>query len=233
MPSRRTVLAIALALLVAAALLTAPLKSSLLTHVLLQFPALIAAGVLLGVSIVPRAKAPDASAAEGVTALVLAGFGLAFWMLPRWLDAAVLDLRIDALKIASLVLLAGVPLGWGWRRVGPLARTFVWANTASMLGVLGTLYATFPERLCNNYLVNEQVTLGWVMLTAAFILVVVGAAQALTGGRLASTVMYLMTFEGVALRHDTPDSTIDAGGHSASESSRRRQHTGRSTGAAG
>lgn len=181
MPSRKTTVVAALILLVPAALLTNILKGAMLTHVLVQFPALVAAGALLGSSIGCRTKAPLAPTINGVTAVILAGFSLSFWMLPRWLDAAALSLRIDALKIASLVLLVGVPLGWGWCRITFLARAFIWANVATMLGVLGTLYVTFPGRLCNTYLVDEQVALGWIMLAAALSLTVAGALRALVG----------------------------------------------------
>ncbi len=184
---RKTAQVAALALLIPAALLTIPLKATLVTHVLLQFPMLIVGGVLLGISIGRRPRAPRETAMQGIAALLLAGFCLAFWMLPRWLDAAVLDLRVDALKIASLVLLVGMPLGWGWRRVGALARAFTWANAVSMLAVLGVFYVSFQERLCNNYLVNEQAILGSTMLAAALVLFGLGALRALAGKPIPSS----------------------------------------------
>ncbi|MCC7281765.1 MAG: hypothetical protein IT556_05235 [Acetobacteraceae bacterium] len=184
-------LGIALALLLPAVLLGGLLKGSLIAHLLVQFPALVIAGVLLGASTArreARAGAPTTASAattEGVAAILLAGFCLAFWMLPRWVDAAVLDPWADGAKIASLVLLAGVPLGWGWRRVGPLARAVVWANATSMLLVMGMLYVTFPQRLCNTYLVDQQVALGWAVLTLALALAASGAIRALAGEAIA------------------------------------------------
>jgi len=157
-------------------------ESSLLRHMLGQIPVLILSGVLLGSLSAQRSPSklrPKQS--EAVAAVIMAVFCLMFWMLPRWLDAAVTDPRVDAVKIGSLVLLAGFPLGWGWRRLGPLARSFIWINAISMLVALGILYLTFPSRLCNSYLIDEQPALGRTILGVAALLGLIGGAHALFG----------------------------------------------------
>lgn len=161
-------------------------EASLVRHMLMQIPMLILAGIMLG-SLRRPDPARDAAAtargrqADGIAAVLLGAFTVAFWMLPRWLDAAAGDARVDAVKIVTLVLLAGLPLGWGWPRLGGIARAFFWAQAISMAAVLGVLYLTFPERLCNSYLVSEQPVLGAVMLAVAGILALCGAARALFG----------------------------------------------------
>src|SRR5690606_13444330 len=107
-----------------------------------------------------------------------------FWMLPRWLDAAVVSWRIDAAKMVTLVLFGGLPLGWGWARLGELARASVWANLISMLAAVAVLYMSFPDRLCNTYIYGEQLALGWSMLVVAIVLGLIGAARALFGATL-------------------------------------------------
>ncbi|MCC6314721.1 MAG: DUF1404 family protein [Thermomicrobiales bacterium] len=157
-------------------------EASLVRHMLLQIPLLILAGVLLGAFVAPR-PVPGAQSkqTEAAAAVLLAAFCMTFWMLPRWLDAAVGDHGVDAVKIVSLVLLAGVPLGWGWVRLGPVARGFVWFQAISMALVLGWLYAAYPDRLCNSYLVSEQPVLGMAMFGVAAFLGVVGVAIVMIG----------------------------------------------------
>lgn len=144
-------------------------------HMLGQIPLLVVAGVLLApqwAGLMTRiqgwrggpATAPPLS---GAALLLVTSFCLAFWMLPRWLDAAVSGAGVDAAKVLTLVLLAGVPLGLGWPRLGVVGRAFVWNQLISMLLIVGLLYIGFPQRLCNNYLVSEQLLLGWLMLALA------------------------------------------------------------------
>lgn len=156
---------IAACLLLAAAMPPAAAwwEASLPRHVLGQIPLLIAAGAL-AVPLTTRVVSPELKG-EAAGAVLLAAFCLSFWMLPRWLDAAVDDVIIDLVKIVSLVVLAGLPLGWGWSRLGLVARGFVWLQAVGMLAILGFVYLTFPERLCNNYLVSEQAVLGALMLS--------------------------------------------------------------------
>lgn len=176
-------LAIAAGLLVVAAAPPAAAwwEASMPRHMLGQFPLLVAAGAL--VASMPTQAVPPGRHAEAVAAVLLAAFCLAFWMLPRWLDAAVSDGIVDLVKMATLVLLAGLPLGWGWRRLGSVARGFVGLQAVGMLAVLGFLYLTFPDRLCNNYLVSEQAILGALMLSLSGSLGLAIILRALVGYR--------------------------------------------------
>ncbi len=174
--------AVGLLLIAAAPSLARWWEAALLRHMLMQVPMLTLSGVLLGSLITRRSSSKMASEQlEGVAAVLLAAFCLTFWMLPRWLDAAVTNPSVDAAKVGSLVLLAGLPLGWGWPRLGPLARAFIWVHVISMLVALGILYLTFPDRLCNSYLISEQPALGRTMLGLAAILGLAGGARALFG----------------------------------------------------
>lgn len=152
-------------------------EASMVRHMLVQVPMLVAAGVLSA----PAPGGARHSPVEGAAAVMVATFALMFWMMPRWLDAAVDSRAVDLAKFATLVLLAGVPLGWGWRRLGPVGRAFVWAQAVSMAGALGILYATFPVRLCTSYLVSEQEALGRLILAAAAALALAGGLRAMTG----------------------------------------------------
>lgn len=155
-------------------------------HMLGQIPLLVAAGVLLAPLLARLAERLNgrrpATPLSGAALLLVASFCLGFWMLPRWLDAAVNEVGADAAKMLSLVLLAGVPLGLGWPRLGAVGRAFLWNQLVSMLLILGVLYIGFPQRLCNNYLVDEQLLLGWLMLALAAAIGLWAGARVLFAG---------------------------------------------------
>lgn len=180
----RLLLAALLLLLLAVPPLAAWWKAALVRHMLVQIPLLVVAGLLVGPLLWPARRAgPGWGQAEAVAAVLAGLFCLAFWMLPRWLDAAVSDPAVDGVKIASLFLLGGVPLGWGWVRLRPVARGFVWAHAVTMLAVVGLLYRVYPDRLCNSYLLGEQAQLGTGTLLLAGVLGLVAVAPSLFGRR--------------------------------------------------
>lgn len=137
------------------------LASTMVGHVLVQIPLLAAAGFVLGRSIEPKIEVTLRTwNAGGIPGILLASFALAFWMIPRWLDSAVTSTVVDMAKYGSVVLLAGVPLGWSWDRLHPIARGVVKIEFLAMLFRLGWLYLISPDRFCNNYLLTDQVWLG-------------------------------------------------------------------------
>lgn len=163
--SRRV--AVAAGLLFAALLLRRPLEADPVLHVLVQMPALAAAGALL---VPPPQTAGSDWNQGGIPCLLVAMSGIAFWMLPRNIDAVLLDPLWEAGKFLSLPLAVGLPLRFGWRRAHPLLRGFLAAQAISMLGVLAFLYTHTPVRLCNAYLAEDQYRLGIGFLLLAVLL---------------------------------------------------------------
>lgn len=141
-----------------------PLESDPVTHVLVQLPLLAVAGWLL---IQNTALGAGAWNRGGVATLLTALFTIAYWMLPRSIDAALQTPAIETAKFISVPLLIGVPLALGWPRAHPLLRGFLKAEAISMLGVLAFLYTHAPFRICNAYLENDQERLGYGFLFAA------------------------------------------------------------------
>ncbi|MEP3246418.1 MAG: hypothetical protein ABJN40_18890 [Sneathiella sp.] len=123
-------------------------------HVLVQFPLLAAAGYFL------VAGKGHRTIWTGPL-LVLAITSILFWMLPRTLDAILAEWSMFIAKFTLLPLTVGVPLALCWRHLSPLIRGFIKAETISMLGVLGFLYTHAPVRICNSYLLDDQVRLGY------------------------------------------------------------------------
>lgn len=145
------------------------LEADMARHMLLQFPALLLAGVALA-GILPaavRARIADCNA-HGVAGLLLCLLVLSFWMIPRALDEA---LRAEpvALAKASSLIVAGTALRLSWRPAGPVVQLFFLGNWAWMGATVGLLYRQWPSRLCNAYLVDDQATagMGLVVLAAA------------------------------------------------------------------
>lgn len=147
------------------------LEASMSTHMLLQIPLLAAAGVLIARLLSARRQDALLAVCGGaVPCVVLALFASSYWMLPRALDAALGDPLTEAAKFISLPLLVGLPLALAWGQLTAIGRGFVWTNFISMLAVLGWLYIAAPVRVCNNYLVDEQGSTGWLMVKLAMLL---------------------------------------------------------------
>ena len=137
------------------------LESSLAGHVLVEIPLLVAIGFVLGQAFEPACRRLlELLNGGGIPGILLVTFVLAFWMIPRWLDASLQMPEAAASKYISLVVLAGAPLAWSWRRMHPIARGLVKIEFLAMCFRLGWLYLISPDRLCNSYLVDDQILLG-------------------------------------------------------------------------
>lgn len=158
------------------------LEQGMATHMLVQIPLLTVAGALLATG----APAPWRAAWHrldplGLAGLLIAGFTLAFWLLPRNLDLALLSAGAGWAKLMTLPLLAGAPLGLAWGRLPGPVRGLVWANATAMLFVMGWLYLEAPDRLCNSYLLGDQQLTGRGLLGAGILSLAAAAALAMTG----------------------------------------------------
>jgi len=167
------------------------LEAAMVTHMLVQIPLLAAAGALLALYFGPRVRRRlEAIGADGWPGMLVVWFASSYWMLPRALDAALTSPAVELAKFCSLPLLVGLPLALSWPRLGAVGRGFVLANAISMLGVIGWLYREAPVRLCNYYLIDQQVLLGNALLTLALLLGLACAVRAFTGPLRASASMH-------------------------------------------
>ena len=104
-----------LAVAALAAIVATPLgewmTSTMLGHVLVQIPIVVAAGFFLGLIVEPRIRSALRTVnAGGIPGILLVSFTIAFWMVPRWLDGSLTSDTIAVAKYLSLALLAGMPL---------------------------------------------------------------------------------------------------------------------------
>ncbi len=168
------------AVLAAAALLpplAGLLEGQLVTHLLCQYPLLVGGGAMIGATLALTRLANWTAP----SALLAGTLACVFWLVPRWIDAALADQAVNAAKAVCLVILAGLPLGWGWAQAGPVLRGFVWANATAMLAVMGWLQLATRIRLCNSYLLSEQRDLGLALLTLAILALIAGMSRAMLG----------------------------------------------------
>ena len=140
------------------------------THVLLQLPLLALAGALIAKTLLEDKDWLQSPWLKGGLAPVLiAIFAIAFWMLPRSIDGALVNPSMEIAKFITVPLLIGAPLAIGWPRAHPLLRGFLKAEAVSMLAVMAFLYTHAPIRICNAYLVSDQERLGHGFLLAAIL----------------------------------------------------------------
>lgn len=158
------------------------LEATLTGHMVVQLPLLVIVGWWLGTAMGPLSQQGlNSLNRHGVTGLLLAAFTLAFWLLPRSLDAALQEPAWETAKFLSLPLLAGAPLSRSWPRLPVVARAAIQANLIPMLWVMGWLYIESPVRLCNNYLLDQQLILGRTLWILAAMIGVYWAVRAFTG----------------------------------------------------
>ncbi|MDP3761805.1 MAG: hypothetical protein Q8R01_14950 [Ramlibacter sp.] len=161
------------------------LESAMLSHMLVQIPVLVTAGFLVGTH---WRRASNRVRALGRAfrwpLVATAGGTLMLWMIPRLLDEAVASPVVDAVKLASLFAAAGVPLGLGWPELGPVARGVIHVEALSTCWRLGWLYLDTPQRLCSQYLLDDQYRVGTALLLLGVPYAANLAALALFGPRL-------------------------------------------------
>ncbi len=163
------------------------LEAHMVAHMLVQIPLLALTGALFASAVGVRTRRTLEPYNEyGLPGMLMVLIASSYWMLPRALDAALDSPTTELVKFVSLPLLVGLPLALSWGRVGPVGRGFVLANAISMIGVVGWLYRQSPVRLCNYYLIDQQVLLGDCLLWLALLTAVACTARAFVGSLPAS-----------------------------------------------
>ncbi|HYG85599.1 MAG TPA: hypothetical protein VD978_05005 [Azospirillum sp.] len=185
---------IALWLMLAAPPVRTAAEADMSLHMLVQIPLLMVAGWLLAGALRPPAwfRLADEGGWAGTLVAVLAA---SYWMVPRVLDAALVDLRFEFLKFVGLPLLVGAPLRWSWPRLSALGRGFVITNMLSMTAFVGWLYVAAPVRVCVYYMAEQQVMAGKLLLAATaaagllfFLRCLVGPAERISATRVSTNL---------------------------------------------
>lgn len=160
------------------------LEADMARHMLLQFPLLLLAGTQLGLALPAGARRRMLRwNAHGLSGLALFVVVTGVWMIPRALDMVLLSTAMEAAKFVSL-LAAGAALSISWRAATPVVQAFFLGNWAWMSAFVGLLYQDNPARLCNFYLVDQQVFAGRGLVALAVALPLVWLVQLVKSGYL-------------------------------------------------
>ena len=149
------------------------LEASMTRHMLVQFPLLALCGFLLTDKLPGQWRNRlNRWNGHGITGLFATALVLALLMIPRLLDLALVDGRIELAKWLALIV-CGAALRLSWQPAGLLVQGFFLGNVLPMTVVVGYLFETSPVRVCNAYLLDDQARLGerLVWLSAATALV--------------------------------------------------------------
>lgn len=144
------------------------LESIMIIHMHMQMPLLVIAGFLMARLFQTRFPYVfNKWNSNGVPGILLFVIISVYWMLPRTMDEALTIQSVEAFKFFSLPFLAGIPLRDSWKRLQPIGKNIILFGYTMMFIGLGWLYIFSPIQLCNNYLLIEQITLGWGFMTMA------------------------------------------------------------------
>lgn len=158
------------------------LESTMTSQMLVQIPLLALAGAWLEKGLPPSVERHLAGwNRQGISGLLLASITAMVWMLPLMLDAALTDPRVAIAKFLSVPLLIGAPVALSWPRAGFVVRGVVLLEVTATAFRLGWLTLISPERLCANYLLDDQMRLGRLLVAIGVSIVVVLAFKLMWG----------------------------------------------------
>lgn len=149
------------------------MESVMIIHMHMQMPMLVIAGFLMGRFF--QIRFPyffNKWNQNGVPGILLFTIIMVYWMLPRTMDEALTSFSSEFFKFLSLPLLAGLPLRLSWKKLTSTWKNIIFITFTALFLLMGWLYIFSPDQLCNNYLLIEQITLGWGFLTMAICMVV-------------------------------------------------------------
>ncbi|AIM16861.1 hypothetical protein [Neobacillus sedimentimangrovi] len=149
------------------------MESIMIIHMHMQMPMLVISGFLMAQFILKLfQRFFEKWNSNGVPGILLFVIIMVYWMLPRTMDEALTVPAVEVFKFISLPFLAGVPLRDSWKKLSSKGKTtIIILFTLLFIGV-GALYIWSPVQLCNNYLVMEQLTLGWGFMTTAICMII-------------------------------------------------------------
>lgn len=144
------------------------LESIMIIHMHMQMPLLVIAGFLMARFF--QIRFPhffEKWNSNGVPGIILFVIISIYWTIPRTMDEALTIQSVELFKFISLPFLAGIPLRDSWKKLVKIGKNIIFISFTIIFFGMGWLYIWSPVQLCNNYLLIEQITLGWGFLTMA------------------------------------------------------------------
>ncbi len=144
------------------------MESIMIVHMHMQMPLLVFAGFLMANYVQIRFPSFfEKWNSNGLPGIMLFMIISMYWMLPRAMDEALNSQSMELFKFFSLSFLAGIPLRDSWNKLYSKGKAIIFISYTVIFVGLGWLYIYSPMQLCNNYLLIEQITLGWGFITTA------------------------------------------------------------------
>lgn len=148
------------------------MESVMVIHMHMQMPMLVIAGFLMAKYFLVRFPRFFVKwNHNGIPGILLFIIITVYWMLPRTMDEALTVWAVELFKFISLPFIAGTALRDSWKKLKPIIKSSVIISYTIMFLGLGWLYIWSPVQLCNNYLIIEQLTLGWGFILTAICMV--------------------------------------------------------------
>lgn len=149
------------------------MESIMIIHMHMQMPLLVISGFLMAPFFLTKfSNFFEKWNQNGVPGILLFSIIMVYWTLPRTMDEALTLQTVEVFKFISLPFLAGIPLRDSWKKLSTFIKHFVIVFFTFLFIGMGWLYITSTDQLCNNYLVIDQVILGWGFLTMAICMVI-------------------------------------------------------------
>lgn len=149
------------------------MESVMIIHMHMQMPLLIFTGFLMARFFQLRySHFFEKWNHNGTPGILLFSIIVIYWTLPRSMDEALTIQSMEVFKFISLPLLAGIPLRDSWKKLNPIWKNIIFDFFIIVFFGMGWLYIDSPVQLCNNYLIIEQITLGWGFITTAICIVI-------------------------------------------------------------
>ncbi|KXH87070.1 hypothetical protein [Sporosarcina sp. HYO08] len=143
-------------------------ESIMIIHMHMQMPLLVISGFFIATFFQKRYPGFfEKWNEDGIPGILLFSIVFSYWMIPRTMDEALTVPAVEVFKFISLPFLCGVPLRDSWFKISLFVKKIVFATFTLLFFALGVLYIKAPVQLCNNYLLIDQLTLGWGFLTMA------------------------------------------------------------------
>ncbi|GAB3790007.1 hypothetical protein [Virgibacillus kimchii] len=142
-------------------------------HMHMQMPLLAAAGMLMYPYL--KRKFPgffEKYNKNGIPGIILLLIVVSYWLLPRAMDEALTVPAVQVFKFISWPFLVGVPLRDSWNKLSVFGKNVVLGILSILFILMAVVYIFADSQLCNNYLIVEQITLGWAFGFIALALII-------------------------------------------------------------
>ncbi|MFT4414703.1 hypothetical protein ACLM5H_12660 [Fredinandcohnia humi] len=149
------------------------LESIMIVHMHMQMPMIVFSGFLM--ANLYQTKFPwffEKWNRNGVPGILLFIVIMIYWTIPRTMDETLSIPSMEIFKFVSLAFLAGVPLRDSWKKLTSKGKNIIFAFFTIKYFGMGVLYINTTIQLCNNYLLIDQITLGWGFVTTAICILI-------------------------------------------------------------